>query len=359
MIRRSASAGFTAVELLITLFVAAAFLVAGYQLFNLVIRDGGDTRVEATAGNVAYDYLRRYADSASNPCTPSTPLASSPVTIEGAANATISISITCPQNDAPSLSQIEAIVAYGIGVDAHTVKFATYADKSRGATPNVEVSDGLIGWWKLNGNANNSAGSVNGTTTGVTPAASQNGQGAGAYQFTTSAPSYILVPSDNLPKPTSAFTVTGWFYPTAISSTAVQSLISTTNGGGWSMFVNPTSSSCASKIQFQAYVGGAYIGACSTATPANNSWVFAAGVYDGPTVKLYINNGAAVSVSAPGSMTWPTNPVPLCIGGEPGTGATGCTESAKYFNGRIDDVRFYDRALSASEITQLYNGGAK
>ena len=34
---RPSNAGFTAVELLITLFVAAAFIIAGYQLFNIVI----------------------------------------------------------------------------------------------------------------------------------------------------------------------------------------------------------------------------------------------------------------------------------------------------------------------------------
>ena len=69
---RSQQSGFTAVELLITLFVAAAFIVAGYQLFNIVMKDGGETRAESRAGNVAYDYLRRYTDAATNPCTPST-----------------------------------------------------------------------------------------------------------------------------------------------------------------------------------------------------------------------------------------------------------------------------------------------
>ena len=45
MTQRFSTAGFTAVELLVTLFVAAAFLLAGYQLFNFVIRDGSKNRV--------------------------------------------------------------------------------------------------------------------------------------------------------------------------------------------------------------------------------------------------------------------------------------------------------------------------
>ena len=68
MSKIAAQNGFTVVELLITLFIAAAFLVSGYQLFNLIIKDGGQTRAESRASNVAYDYLRKYSSSAVFPC---------------------------------------------------------------------------------------------------------------------------------------------------------------------------------------------------------------------------------------------------------------------------------------------------
>jgi hypothetical protein len=35
----------------------------------------------------------------------------------------------------------------------------------------------------------------------------------------------------------------------------------------------------------------------------------------------------------------------------------GCVESEKFFNGIIDDVRMYNRALSADEIALLYQQG--
>lgn len=354
MTHRTVSSGFTAVELLITLFVAAAFLVAGYQLFNLVIKDGGDTRVEASAGNTAYDYLRRYSDSATNPCAPSTPLASSPVTIEGASSATISIAITCPQDDAPTLSKVEATVSYGVGVDAHTVKFATYVDKSRGATPNTETTDGLIGWWKLNQNADSTSGSNHGAINGATSTTGQNGQGANAFLFNGSN-AYISVPTDSMSKPTDSFTVTAWFKADAIYTTGDRSIVSTTQNGGWAIYL---SSACSSgMLRFQAYVNGAYAPVC---TPAGSitagTWYFAAGVYDGSSVKLYLRNSSAVSVATSGSMNWSSTSTPLCIGSEPGN--TACTDG-NYFDGSIDDVRFYGRALSASEVLQLYNGGAK
>ena len=51
--------GFTTVELLVTLFIAAAFLMSGYQLYSMIIRDGGEARARAKASNVAYEYLQK------------------------------------------------------------------------------------------------------------------------------------------------------------------------------------------------------------------------------------------------------------------------------------------------------------
>ncbi len=120
--------GFTAVELLVTLFVAAAFLIAGYQLFNVVMRDGGETRAQAAAANTAYAYLRQYSDSATNPCTPLAPLTDEPITVESLQKVTLTITIECIQSDAPSLSKITAIIKYN--TPQKTLTYSTYVDKS-------------------------------------------------------------------------------------------------------------------------------------------------------------------------------------------------------------------------------------
>lgn len=127
------AAGFTAVELLITLFVAAAFLTAGYQLFNLIIKDGGDTRAESTVSNEAYNYLRQYSNAATNPCAASTPMSNTPITIEGVARPRVTVSVSCPQSSTTSLSKVEVAISYETGTGAKLVKHATYIDKSRGA----------------------------------------------------------------------------------------------------------------------------------------------------------------------------------------------------------------------------------
>lgn len=119
--------GFTAVELLVTLFVAAAFLMAAYQLFTFVVRDGGETRAEAKATSVAYDYLRRYTPSVSNPCGGSTPLNNTPVTVDTLTQVTVSVTITCANASTNTVSKVQATVRYNN--PQKTVVQATYVNK--------------------------------------------------------------------------------------------------------------------------------------------------------------------------------------------------------------------------------------
>jgi len=94
----SLSNGFSAVELLITLFIAAAFLISGFQLYAVVIKDGGEVRMSARAANAATDYLQRYKSNVAvkNPCESSTPLSDSAISVTGLSNTTVSVAITCP-----------------------------------------------------------------------------------------------------------------------------------------------------------------------------------------------------------------------------------------------------------------------
>lgn len=78
-----------------------------------------------------------------------------------------------------------------------------------------------------------------------------------------------------------------------------------------------------------------------------NQWYFLAGVYDGSEMRVYIDaiekNSVAKSgnIAAPGTNVW--------IGGQ----ATSAT--SRPFDGLIEDVRVYSRALSDAELTTIYN----
>ena len=73
---------------------------------------------------------------------------------------------------------------------------------------------------------------------------------------------------------------------------------------------------------------------------ATNTWTHLAVTYDSTMLRLYVN-GALVS-SAPETALITTSTSPLFIGGDQTMG--------QYFNGRIDEVRVYNRGLSAAEI---------
>jgi prepilin-type N-terminal cleavage/methylation domain-containing protein len=123
--------GFTAVELLITLFVAAAFLVTGYQLYTIIIKDSGNTRAQARAANVAYDYIRRYSPSASNPCAASTPVNNSSINVSGLQNVTVTVNFTCPYSvapaSAPTITAVDIVVSYNS--PQQSVEYKTYVNR--------------------------------------------------------------------------------------------------------------------------------------------------------------------------------------------------------------------------------------
>jgi prepilin-type N-terminal cleavage/methylation domain-containing protein len=109
----SSQAGFSAVELLITLFIAAAFVATGYQLYSVIIQDGEAAREQAKASNIAYDNLRRYSPQATSPCSTVTP--SPTPSIPSGSNlpsASISVVISCPYGTSVNVTKITATVTY-------------------------------------------------------------------------------------------------------------------------------------------------------------------------------------------------------------------------------------------------------
>ena len=70
------------------------------------------------------------------------------------------------------------------------------------------------------------------------------------------------------------------------------------------------------------------------------TWSHVAVTYDGASLRLYVNGAQVSSRAATGSLVASTGA--LRIGGNSVWG--------EYFRGRIDELRIYNRSLSASEI---------
>jgi fibronectin type 3 domain-containing protein len=99
--------------------------------------------------------------------------------------------------------------------------------------------------------------------------------------------------------------------------------------------------------------GGTFVSSpiYGTAALPANTWSHLAMTYDKTTLRFYVNGVQASSVAATANLATSTNPVQ--IGGDSLYG--------QFFNGRIDEVRVYSRALTQAEIQTDMNtavGGA-
>ncbi len=73
-------------------------------------------------------------------------------------------------------------------------------------------------------------------------------------------------------------------------------------------------------------------------------WHHVAGVYDKEKIYLYIDGSLDASAAAPGTIR--VNEAPVYIG-------ENSQMPNRFWNGMIDDVRIYNYALSAEEISEI------
>jgi len=192
---------------------------------------------------------------------------------------------------------------------------------------------GLADWYKAEGNANDSAGNHHGTLeNGATLATGNTGQ---AFSF-DGVNDYVNISSTiNLG---SAFTIELWIYPT--SSVNYQNLVANSypsaNFGTFYFHSN----------HVEYWQGGAQR-AVSPAVIPLNAWTHVALSYDGAVNRLYVNGVASGSPSATHAESF-NNPVRF------GYSVSG---QDQYFQGRLDEISLYNRALSDAEIQTIYGAG--
>lgn len=334
--------GFTAVELLMTLFVAAAFLIASYQLFNLVVKDGGATRAESRAANVAYDYLRQYTASATTiPCTPSTPLSNAPISVDGLTDVTINITVTCLPGAIASLSKVQADVTYNH--PAQTVTYATYTS-STGSSNTGDITNGLVAWWKLNGDANNSIGSPNGVITNATSTTGQGGIADTAYAFNGSTATINTASTFGLGA--TNVSISCWVYNPSASNKGMFAHVG--QNPGYGIGVGNTTTDTFGNTIVMIYEGVRWI---PTTTTISTGWHHVVMVINGSGVPTAYLDGVSTGAYG-GAVTGAPSGTVTTIGGISGV-------TADDFNGSIDDVRLYNRALPLADILALYSAGAQ
>jgi hypothetical protein len=228
-------------------------------------------------------------------------------------------------------------------------------------TPNVAVSvtsggggSGLVGSWSLNEGSGTFAADASGNgnhgmlVNGAGWTAGQQGAGASLDGIND----YITIPSSSsLNSPQSGLTVALWVNKRAMTP-SYAALAGRRFGPGWDdVWVLYYNNSASDEYSFGVRTSSPVYVTGPSSTGDLNTWVHLAGVYDGSRIRIY-RNGVEVA-SAPQSGTIPFESSPLVIG----AGDNGSYGIEEFTNAGIDEVRLYNRALSASEIQTLAGSG--
>jgi len=237
--------------------------------------------------------------------------------------------------------QIPALASPG---DADTANITATSVTNPSMTDNATVTttavleEGLVAYYPFNGNANDESGNNNhGIVNGATLAADRFGNENSAYSF-DGVDDYVNVM--NLPI-TDGVTLGAWVKAASFDSQDYMDPVVSQHGSG-SGFELRVGDGHAVMI---VTTGGVHSIADAGQVLAVNEWYHLAGTYDGNELKIYVNGVLKKATFVSGTITKYSGS--LNIG-------RNSYWTNRLFNGAIDEVAIYNRALTEDEILEHF-----
>jgi len=211
-----------------------------------------------------------------------------------------------------------------------------FTTASMAQVPNYVPSNGLVGWWPFNGNANDESGNGNnGTVNGATLTADRFGISNMAYSF-DGINDYISTDRSGY----TTFSISLWC---KLPSPAmpVNPLVD-----GFDSYYDIYFTQ--SKLYYATFTSlNQYTNIDCIVTPSIGQWQHLVFVYSNNSISVYSNSSLAGTY----------NVQPLSgTAGNHNFGAS-LTGTDQYLNGCLDDIGIWNRALTAIEVNNLFNEG--
>ena len=236
--------------------------------------------------------------------------------------------------------------------------FALTTQMIMAQVPSYVPTNGLVGYWPFNGNANDESGNGNnGTVNGATLAIDRNGNENSAYSFDGYTSISVL---HNLSlNIIGNLTLSAWFLSDGPPNFRTNHMIVTKrspaefNTFPYAMCINyqfgiPSDYKKPMFTSASSYPDG-YQYLQSNQDISNGIWNHIISVVNGDNLKIYLN-GIIVLDTIVDNNKRVINNANLLFGSGARTDLP-----AEQFNGKLDDIAIYNRALTNQEITNLYN----
>jgi len=215
------------------------------------------------------------------------------------------------------------------------------ASGTNGNTPDTSTSDlsaHLVAYYPFSGNTNDEGpNAMNGVNYGAALTSDRQGNPNSAFHFDGKA--YIDISGASALNGMSSFTLSAWIDTEIVGPASVISKVTPNRDFVLDLAVTPSGSWI--NAQFAHFATYYHVWARQPEGMLN-TWTFLTAVWTGSSWSLYINGALA------GESTVVDGAVPLWTGTSFRIGSL--TDGDWYFRGAIDEVRIYDRALTADEV---------
>jgi hypothetical protein len=246
-----------------------------------------------------------------------------------------------------------------------TVVPSSYPTSKPTSKPSVNMDfaleNGLVAFYPFDGNADDASGHGNdGSVFNAVLITDRHGKQSNAYFFDGNS-SYIEVPGEQF-NFFSNLTISLWIKPVANQHVPPSILEKGFVGTNFSRSPDSgfmISCSLLPICRFRAYTDdeSPLLGAFGFSTA--EVWSHLAIVKNGHSVRTYVNGTLRRPLFFPASAMTGSGSLPLIFGASNAGGTIPASNLSSFFEGALDDIAFYDRPLSSSEIYYLTHGNAE